>query len=56
MTYLSLFFNPVFELLNLDLTIPVDFNNTFITFKLYYIIIITFTIYLIHLIWSALVD
>lgn len=54
MTFIDILFNPVFQILNFNINLPIDFNGNIVSFKLYHIVIVSTVIYLFGIIWSNL--
>lgn len=54
MSYIEVILKPVFDILNFSIRLPLDFNNKYIEFKLYYVFILIFLIELFGVIWDAL--
>lgn len=54
MTFIDILFNPVFQILNFNISLPIDFNGNIVSFKFYHIVIVSTVIYLFEIIWSNL--
>lgn len=56
MSYIYVILKPVFDILNFSIRLPLDFNNNYIEFKLYYVFILIFLIELFGVVWDTLTN